>query len=185
MNIQILTFVFLVLLTGCAASPEKLSTVAVEESVRLGKPSKPFSTFSNVELKPFTLSAGVLADAGKVHYAAVLEKKIKEKLMPLFAKWSSSTGATNRAGTLIVQPELVYLRIVGVGNRFLFGGMSGSSFIEIDLKVIDSQTNEVIAKPRVTKNANGIAGAWSIGKSDRNLLDYIAHIVHEYFSTNY
>lgn len=77
------------------------------------------------------------------------------------------------------------LRIVSGGARFWAGALAGGSYIDIDLRLIDGSTNNVIAKPRITKNAGAMTGGWSIGQSDKNLHDYIAHIVHEYFSTNY
>jgi hypothetical protein len=30
-----------------------------------------------------------------------------------------------------------------------------------------------------------MTGGWSVGKSDQNLLDYIAAISHEYLASNY
>lgn len=179
-----LSILLLVFLAGCAADPAKLKAVAVEESGRLAKPSKPFSAFSSYELKPFILSDEVKNGANKVEQAAILEQKIKEKLLPLFANWSSLDGSS-RSGTLIVQPELMRLRIVSGGARFWVGALAGGSNIDIDLRLIDSSTNNVIAKPRIAKTAGAMTGGWSIGKSDKNLHDYVAHIVYEYFSANY
>lgn len=179
-----LSLVLVIFLAGCAASPEKLNAVAVEESARLPKPSKPLSAFSSYELKPFILSAEVTKDADKVEQAAILEKKVKEMLAPLFAEWSAAPGP-GRSGTLIIQPQLMKLRIVSGGARFWAGALVGQSTIDLDLRLTDGTTNDVIAKPRIARSAGAMTGAWSIGKSDDNLHDYIAHIVREYLSRNY
>jgi len=80
-----LSILILVFLAGCAADPAKLNAVAVEKSGRLAKPSKPFSAFFSYELKQFVLSDEVKIEADKVKQANILEQKIKEKLLPLFA----------------------------------------------------------------------------------------------------
>ncbi len=179
-----LTILIFVFLAGCAADPERLNLVAVDEANRLAKPSKPLSAFSSYELRPMILSRKVKSEAGKVKEAAILDQKIKKILSPLFAKWSSSAGSS-RSGTLIVQPELVRLRIISGGARFWAGAFAGESNIDLDLRLIDGSTNNVIANPRIIKNASAMAGGWSIGQSDQNLHDYIAHIVHQYLSTSY
>lgn len=178
------TILFLVFLAGCAASPEKLEKVSVLEADRLAKPTKQLSTFASYQLRPMVLRKSLQGEESKVKQAAVLEQKIKKLLSPLFAKWSSSIGS-GRSGTLIVQPELVSLRIVSGGARFFAGAFVGSSNIDMDLKLIDGQTNDVIAKPRITRHAGAMTGAWSIGQSDENLHDYIANIVYRYILKNY
>lgn len=174
----------LVFLAGCTATPEKLNKVAAIEANRAAKPSKPLSAFSSYELRPITLSDKIKSEPEKVEQAAVLDQKINEKLLPLFADWSSSDD-TGRSGTLIVQPELVSLRIVSGGARFFAGAFAGGSKIDMDLVLIDSSTNDVIAKPRITKDAGAMTGAWSIGQSDKNLHDYISHIAYQYLLMNY
>jgi hypothetical protein len=53
------------------------------------------------------------------------------------------------------------------------------------LRLIDATTGELIASPRVRMDAGGLAGAWSIGKSDQNLDEYIVSIVYEYLEGAY
>ncbi len=176
--------IVVLLLTGCAADPEKLNSVAVEEAARLPKPTKAFATFADYELKPFVLSPAVTEDADKVVEAKILEEHISEKLLPLFDMWSRADPA-ERSGKLIVQPELVSIRIVSGGARFWVGAFAGDSNIDLDLKISEEEGGEVIAAPRIQRDADAMAGGWSIGKSDDNLHDYIAFITREYFETNY
>ena len=77
------------------------------------------------------------------------------------------------------------LRIVSGGARFWAGALVGDSHIDLDLVLIDGKTGVVIEKARIRKEAGAMTGAWSIGKSDDNLHDYIAHIVHRYLLENY
>ena len=78
---------FAIFLAGCAASPEKLKTVGASEASRLAKPSKPFSSFSNYRMQSIRLMLQNSGHEGKIAQADVLEKKLREKLAPLFAQW--------------------------------------------------------------------------------------------------
>jgi len=178
-----LIIVLAIFLAGCAASQEDLNTVSAIESSRLAAPSTPLSAYASYELAPMTMSPEVSAKPEKVEQGNILEAKIKAKVQPLLTEWSRSTKAGS-SGTLVVQPELVKLRIVSGGARFFAGAFSGDSFIDLDLKLTDSNGNE-IAKPRINKSAGAMGGAWSVGKTDQNLHDYIAYIVHRYLVDNY
>lgn len=176
--------IVVLLLAGCAADPEKLNSVAVEEAARLSKPTKTFASFAEYELKPFVLSPAVTEDEDKVVEAKILEQHINDKLLPLFDMWSRA-DPTDRSGKLIVQPELVSIRIVSGGARFWIGAFAGDSNIDLDLKITEKDSGDVIATPRIQRDADAMAGGWSIGKSDDNLHDYIAFITREYFESNY
>ena len=61
----------------------------------------------------------------------------------------------------------------------------GESFIDLDLKLTDSATGQVVANPRVRRSASAMGGAFSIGATDRNLLDYITDIAHRYLEVHH
>ncbi len=104
-------------LAGCAASPEKLESVGRAESARLAAPTKRFSTYASYELKQMALSSPVNGDEDKVKVAGDLESILKAKLQPLFDQWKTSS-ATGGSGTLVIEPQLVSLRVVSAGARF-------------------------------------------------------------------
>jgi len=171
------------ILLGCAASPEKLVSVGKSEAERMAPPIKPFSNYGNYELKPMVLSAAVQSEPGKVRAAGELESTLRTKLQPLLAQWK--TASSNRSGTLVIEPHLASLKIVSGGARFWAGGLAGDSSIDMDLVMTDQGTGQQIAKARVTRTADAMTGGWSIGKSDENLLDYIASIAYEYMKAYY
>ena len=177
------SILLLAVLVGCT-TPAKLDAVAVKFSHQLGKPSKPFSAFSNYQLKPAILSEDVKNNPGNTADLVVLEKILTQKLTRLFAGWSSS-GSQIRSGTLIVQPKIIKIRIVGPFTRIVVGSLAGQSSIVIDLMLTDSSTGGVIANPRIKKNSGAWAGGWSFGLSDRNLHEYVAHTARQYFINNY
>jgi hypothetical protein len=171
-------------LAGCATNPETLASVSKTEAARLVPPTQRLSTFASYELKPMVLSEAVTAEEGKVKEAAVLENALKARIQPLLDQWTASAGS-GRSGTLVIEPRLASLKIVSGGARFWAGAFAGESTVDLDLLLIDQASGQVLAKPRVARSADAMTGAWSIGQSDDNLLDYITGIAYQYLVDSY
>jgi hypothetical protein len=183
---HLLTSVVVVaVLAGCASDPGRRSQVVTEESARLAAPTTPLSSYGKFELKPMQMSPEVAGDAAKTAVAKDLEARLQWRVQPLLAQWTTQ-GAKGPAARriLIVQPRAMKIRMISGGNRAFAGAFAGDSSIDMDLELKDAATGTVIAKPRIARNANAMAGAWSFGATDRNLMDYIADIADQYLRNN-
>ncbi|MGQ0666904.1 MAG: hypothetical protein ACT4O4_07710 [Nitrospiraceae bacterium] len=174
-----------IVVAGCSSDPAKRASVAEQEVARLTPPLKPLSEFRNYELKPIAMSAGVMADKAKVQVSQELGAKITARVTPLLDNWRAQKGQTAGGPVLIIEPKVQELRIISGGARFFVGAFMGESFIDLDLKLTDSATGQIIANPRVRQSASAMGGAFSIGATDRNLLDYITDIVHRYLEVHH
>jgi hypothetical protein len=174
----------MLVLVGCAASPEKLESVASTESARLMPPSKPLASFARFELQPMVLSPAVSREEGKVEQAKDLEKRLREIVQPMLDRWNAAPKS-DESGTLLIEPQLASLKIVSGGARFWGGAFAGGSNIDLDLVMVVKETGQQIANPRIKIESDAFTGAWSIGASDQNLKDYIAHTAGQYLSDNY
>jgi hypothetical protein len=123
----------------------------------------------------------VANNAAKAAVAKDLETRVQARVRPILSQWnaqgSKSPGARK---ALIVQPRTVKIRMIGGATRFFAGVFAGESSIEMDLQLTDAATGAVIARPRISRNADAWAGAWSVGATDRNLMNYIADIAGQY-----
>jgi len=172
-------------LAGCATDPGRRAKVAQEESARLGAPTTPLSSYGTFELKPMEMAPEVANDSAKAAVAKDLEARVQARVQPLLAQWNAQGASSAAVGrTLIVQPRAMKIRMIGGANRFFAGALAGDSSIDMDLELKDAATGTVIAKPRIIRNANAMAGAWSVGATDRNLIDYIADIATQYLQDN-
>ncbi|MCP4991266.1 MAG: hypothetical protein GY928_36015 [Colwellia sp.] len=108
------SFVYLtiILLVGCAANPSKIKSVAEQESSRLAVTARPLSEFSNFELRPMELSAGISAQKKKVEVAKQFENKLSKKLLPLLEEWKADGSMSQTAGTLLIRPKLQSICII-------------------------------------------------------------------------
>jgi ABC-type phosphate transport system substrate-binding protein len=165
-----------------APASAKMIKTAMEESARLPAPSTALSAYGKFELKPMVMSDAVQREAGKVQAAQQLDATVRARVEPLLAEWA----ANGRGGkTLVIQPRVESIRIIGGANRFFAGALAGDSHIDMDLELKDAATGMVIAKPRVSRSSNAMAGGWSVGATDRNLPNYMAEIWRQYLSDSY
>jgi hypothetical protein len=186
-NTLVAALVLVPLTLACAGSGgdvSKREQVARQEASRMQAPTRALSSFAHYELLPATLSDGVRAESDKVAYAEKLEGMLADQIQPLLSQWEQ-TGGGSGSGTLQVQPEIQGLKIVSGGNRLWLGAMAGSSTIDMNLTLIDAETGDVVAAPRVMRSADAMAGGWSRGATDQNLLYYIADIARLYMVENY
>jgi hypothetical protein len=170
---------------GCAGSGgdvAKREEVARQEAQRMQTPDHRLSTYARFELLPAVRSASIEENEDKVVYANKLEGLLADQLGPLFKEWASGGSGS---GALQVQPEFETIKIVSGGARFWAGAMAGNSTIDISLVLIDAESGDVIAKPRVMRSSAAMAGGWSVGATDQNLLYYIADIAEQYMVANY
>ncbi|MGC4027651.1 MAG: hypothetical protein QM696_02080 [Steroidobacteraceae bacterium] len=172
------------LLFGCAADPAKRAGVAQEEAVRLASPSEPLANFGKFELLPMTFAPEVMAKPEKVEAARAVETAVREQLTPLLDGWRSKAAAGN-SRTLSIQPRMMAVKITSGGARFWAGAMAGESQINMQLILTEKETGKLLAQPNVQRTAGAMAGAWSIGKSDKNLMLYIADITRKYLEDSY
>lgn len=170
-------------MTGCAGSNvNQHSSIVNSEVGRLPHPAKSLSTYSKFEIKGMLLSDEISQMEDKAKVAHDLDGKLQAKIAPLLEEWNNKNSG---AGTLIITPQLRTLRVVSPGARFFIGGLAGDSHIDMDLLIVDAKTGKEIANPRIMKTASAIGGGWSIGATDKNLLNYIADISYEYLKNNY
>ena len=173
-------------LAGCATDPGRRAKVAQEESVRLAAPTTPLSSYGTLELKPMEMAPEVANDSAKAAVAKDLDARMQARMQPVLAQWTAQGSSSAAAGrTLIVQPRVMKIRVIGGATRFFAGALAGDSSIDMDLELKEAATGTVIAKPRIVRNANAMAGTWSVGATDRNLLTYIADIATQYLHDNH
>ncbi len=144
-------------------------------------PAAPLSSYGKFELKPIEMVDSVANDEAKAAVAKDLERRTRERMQPIFARWNADSGGGPAAAkTLIVQPRVTRLRVISGVTRAFIGAWVGESFIAMDLELRDAATGAVVASPSIAQNADAAAGTWSFGATDQNLLNYIADIASQY-----
>ena len=181
---RLLLILCVVALSACSSDPATRQEVAIDESAQMRPPEIPLSAFGSFELLPVAMSPEVSANGKKAEIAIELGRKLETRLRPMIQSWESSAPTDIRKRTLVIKPTVAELRVVSGGARFWAGGFAGDSSIDLDIALIEKKTGRLIANQRINRSANALAGAWSIGASDKNLLDYIVDISYQYLADN-
>ncbi len=179
MRITCFSVLFLVASIGCGGGGNnalRRAEVARTYAGSMAQPSKPLLEYSKVELLPTTMEEEVAAEEAKAKVANQLDERIQNRVAPLLQQWPT----TGQAGTLEVRPHVMSLRIVSGGSRFWLGAMAGSSHMDVDLILIDKASGQQIGRALIRQSADAMAGGWSMGSTDRNLLNYVADISYAY-----
>ena len=175
------TIVVCVFFTGCASIPESDQTIVRKSASTIQPTQEKLSNYSNYKLLPLKTSEAVDADAAKHEHAMDLEKKLSTHLQVLFNEWEIAGSGSNR--TLIIEPELVSLRIISGGARFWAGAYAGYSKIELKLTIKDADTNVFTVSPVISARSN--VGGFSTGVADAHLVGHIVEITEQYLRNNY
>ena len=116
--------------------------------------------------------------------AREFESAFHDKIAPLLLDWDDA-NIEGASGKLIVETKLERLKVVSGGARFWAGGLAGESYIDMNLRLIDASSGAVISQVLIRRSASAMTGAWSIGKSDQNLDQYVVSIVYQYLTSYY
>jgi hypothetical protein len=185
MKRSLIPVIAITLLAGCASDPgARRESIVKDHSRQLPAPTTSLSSYERFELKPMEMVDSVAKDQAKAAVAKDLGTRLQAVVQPMLTRWNTASG-DRPAKTLIVQPRVTQLRVVHGVTRAFAGAMAGDSSITMDLELRDAATGAVIAKPSIARNANAMAGAWSFGATDQNLLDYITNIASEYLQTHH
>jgi hypothetical protein len=93
---------------------------------------------------------------------------------------SGKATVTRRDGTLLVKAKVTSMRVVSGAVRMWGGAFTGSSFMEVDLTLIDAATNTVVREKKLSSANNPWAAAWVGGASDQSLPADTGKMLAEY-----
>ena len=118
-------------------------------------------------------------DEGEIMFDGRLFSGLKEKKFYQAVESGKATMA-RRDGTLLVKAKVTGMRIVSGHARMWGGAFTGSSFMEVDLVLIDAATNTVVREKKLSSANNPWAAAWVGGASDQSLPADTGRMLAEY-----
>jgi hypothetical protein len=146
-------------------------------------PSLALNAYQRFEAVPVAMGAPWAGQKGNESAKQRLQANLDERLDPLLTEWNA--GADEGGKTLLIKPEIRYVRFITGGKRFFAGGLAGASSILVKVKLEDAQTGAVVAEPDFYQHANALGAAWSFGATDKTMLIRISNMIAEYLRTNY
>ena len=182
----LLSLVLLVLMTACAGKEVKSDAQAGSEVKPDAKAAKDMDPplakpYRVIVVAEFETSAEIAKDYPNATQecqantiSALKEKKFYQ------AVESGKAAMARRDGTLLVKAKVTGMRIVSGHARMWGGAFTGSSFMEVDLTLIDAATNTVVREKKLSSANNPWAAAWVGGASDQSLPADTGKMLAEY-----
>ena len=182
----LLSLMLLVLMTACAGKEVKSDAQAGSEVKPDAKAAKDMDPplakpYRVIVVADFETSAEIVKDYPNAtrECQANTISGLKEKKF-YQAVESGKVTMARRDGTLLVKAKVTGMRIVSGHARMWGGAFTGSSFMEVDLTLIDAATNTVVREKKLSSANNPWAAAWVGGASDQSLPADTGRMLAEY-----
>lgn len=158
---------------------------ATIDMVREEKTLEDAGVFKNIRIEAFTVPSQHQADYAyeldEFKGALISHVKGKNKFDSVEAIEKDASGSLGE-NTLKVEGEVLDMRITSPGARMWGGALAGSSYMDIYLRLVDSE-GAVLQEKVIATHNNAYAAAWAAGSSDRSLPRDMAEIIGEYLVT--
>lgn len=175
-------YIKLLLLTCC------ISLTACATQIKAAKTTNPppiekLSAFNQFELRSVQLAPAYANDGANLKASAKIQEYFDERVRPLTSKWSNSGTKSTR--TLVIEPQIVQIKFIGIGARVFVGPLAGSSAVLLKVKYFDKATGRIIAEPEFFQRAAAMSGALTMGGQDNAMLARIVTLAADYTARNY
>jgi hypothetical protein len=167
---------FLIALTACAGRQTKPEKTAPQKTTA---PVKLHKHYSKVLFYSFSSTPEIAKDypkaAGDVQHSAMAALSMKHKLRRV----GMANGRFN-SHCLLVKAKVIDLRIVSSAARRWGSFFAGSSYVNLDVQLIDGRTRKTIRQEKLSSANNPWGAAYSGGSTDKSLLSDMGKILADY-----
>jgi hypothetical protein len=143
-------------------------------------PTERFGNFNHFVLASVDMPAEYDGDNNNQRAARKIQQNLVTGLLTKLEGWESKAAV---ARTLKIEPRIVKIKFVSIGDRVMFGAMPGSSAVLIKVRYTDAATGKVVAEPEFYQRSG--ATTHGFGVSDNLMLDNVANLIVRYTANNY
>jgi hypothetical protein len=148
-------------------------------------PAERFASFGRFELKQVQLAPAYASDDANREATRIIQAQLDARLGALVNQWNDDGKNARNPRILAIEPRVEQVKFLSAAARFWTGALSGSSAVIMKVRYVDVATGRVVAEPEFYQHAAAMAGAWSLGAHDQDMLKRVADLVSEYTARNY
>ena len=140
--------------------------------------------YRHIVVADFTATPQIVKD-----YPEALNDSLKNLVWALENNKAFKSVARRKSGMkyppacLLVQVHVPDMRIVSGAARIWGGAFAGSSYMELDVRLIDAATKRIVRKKHLSSSNNAWAASWVGGSSDRSLPSDMGKMVAAYIDS--
>ena len=147
-------------------------------------PGELLSGFDRYAVKPAVLTGVSAGQEINETALASFQRNFDERVGAWVAEQNARPARHDPVRTLVIEPRIDKIRFISGGARVWAGAFAGSSRVLVALRLVDQATGEVIAEPEFYQHAKAMAGAWTFGVADNNMLIRTASMSLDYLKAN-
>jgi hypothetical protein len=174
----IMALLIVVALGGCATSTGGKQGESAVQAPPVPVLEKPYGYIIVYEIETTPVLQKDYAEDLKYCKATVIESLLKRNK---YNKVEAATSSeTYDKPALLVKIKVSDMRIASFGARFMVGALAGSSYMNMRMKLVDAQTQQVVRDEDFASANNAIGAAYSFGATDRGMPYYMGEIMADY-----
>lgn len=147
-------------------------------------PTELLSGFDRYEVKPAVLTGVYAGQEINETALASFQRNFDERVGAWVTEQNAKPARHDPARTLVIEPRIDKIRFISGGARVWAGAFAGSSRVLVKLRLVDQATGAVVAEPEFYQHAKAMAGAWTFGVADNNMLIRTATMSLDYLKSN-
>ena len=147
-------------------------------------PTELLSGFDRYEVKPAVLTGVYAGQEINETALASFQRNFDERVGAWATEQNAKPARHDPVRTLVVEPRIDKIRFISGGARVWAGAFAGSSRVLVKLRLVDQATGAVVAEPEFYQHAKAMAGAWTFGVADNNMLIRTASMSLDYLKAN-
>ncbi len=165
-----------VLLCSCGGK-----RTAEENPFRMEQPVS--QSFENILFYPFETNAEI-----QKNYPKAMEESLQAAIKHLqdkkkYRKVDRISGNFDKKSTLLVQAKVSEMRIVGGVARAFGGAIAGSSYMNMEIYLIDAESGNTVKMKALSSANNAMGASWTFGSTDKSLPADMGYILAQYIAT--
>ena len=147
-------------------------------------PSEALGAFQRYEVKPAALGDAYAGQEINRTALASFQRNLDERVGAWATEQNAKPTTREPVRTLVIEPRLEKIRFISGATRVFAGAFAGSSRVLVKVRLVDQDTGAVVAEPEFYQHAKGMAGAWTFGVADNNMLIRTAQMTLDYLKAN-
>lgn len=172
------TILMLSVVLLCSCGGKK---VVEENPFKMDQPVS--KSFENILFYPFETNAEI-----QKYYPKAMEESLQSTIKHLqdkkkYRKIDRINDNFDKESTLLVQVKVPDMRIVGNLTRAFGGAIVGSSYMNMEVYLIDAASGDTVRMKALASANNAMGATWTFGSTDRTLPADMGYILAQYIAT--
>ena len=172
------------MISGCATPSIKDAAIHRDQVAILKPPEIKFGAFEKIYFRSTGINSALASHSANQKALVKINQHLFYRLFPIFPSLTLIEANEQLDGldknSLLIEPFVDDIRLIGGGARFLAGALAGDSRVTLRVTFTDLSQDKIIASPAFYQSAAAYVGAWSIGAHDNTMLTRIGDLASEY-----